>query len=122
MIYFVGIYNKPHLSPLSPQSPTGQAIDKIIEGINSQCIKTNLCDLEYLPKDSQVISDEAYLWHQRNSADEGDTVILLGKWVQKHFIRRSWLKVVNLTHPAGIFGNKINYVQEAIRKINLAYL
>ena len=118
-IIFVGIHNKQGKTPLDSSTMTGKVIDRIIAGLQVECIKTNLCEVENFPKDFADINEKAIAWHSKYEPTKADVVVTLGLWVKKHF----WyddLCVVSLTHPAGIYGtkNKDEYVLMAVKKIN----
>jgi hypothetical protein len=117
-VVFVGMHNKPNKQPLDSSTMTGKVIDRIIEKIPVTCIKTNLCDIDYFPKDITEINTMAIKYHC-NEKFEGDEVfILLGKWVQNHFWYDDF-KTISLTHPAGIYGTrkKDEYIKSAVEKI-----
>lgn len=117
-VYFVGMHNKPECKPLDSKTVSGKMIDKIIAQLNYPCIKTNMCDLEYQPKDNERIFIEVQNWYEKYTPKDNDIVVLLGKWVQKHFF------IVNLTridinHPASIYKkeDKELYIKTAVNKI-----
>lgn len=117
-VIFVGMHNKPNMQPLDSRTMTGKVIDKIIEQIPTECIKTNLCDIDYFPKDFLLINQSGIDWRKRHEPTKADVIVTLGVWVKENF----WyddLNVIHLTHPAGIFGakNKIDYVNRAVEKI-----
>src|SRR3990167_5137161 len=110
-VIFVGIHNKPNMQPLDSQTMTGKVIDKMIAKLQCDCIKTNLCNVEYLPEDFAEINEKAIAWHKKHKPEPSDVIVLLGRWVKEHFWY-DYLKVIALTHPAGIYGakNKVEYV------------
>lgn len=117
-VIFVGMHNKPNKQPLDSSTMTGKVIDRIIEKIPATCIKTNLCDIDYFPKDWLVINDEYGKWIEKHKPQSNDVIILLGRWVQDNFFYKE-TNIIKLTHPAGIFGtkNKDEYVSGAVAKI-----
>lgn len=90
------MHNKPGFGPLDSRTYSGKIIDQVIRVIGS-AEKTNLSNSDHIPEDPSL----AYMaWRHRHNPIPGDTVILLGKWVQKHFKSFPGLKVVNAPHPA----------------------
>lgn len=118
-IIFVGMHNKPEKKALDSSTMTGKIVDKIIDKVPAkcECVKTNLCDIDYLPKDKQEIWEWNLNWIESNNPSDNTIIALLGRWVQKHFIFAG-CKQINLTHPAGIFGttNKQKYVKDAVNQ------
>ena len=122
-IIFVGIHNKQGKQPLCSSTMTGKVVDRIIEGVQAECLKTNLCEVEYFPKDFAEINERAIAWHYKYEPTKADVIVTLGAWVKEHF----WydeLRVVSLRHPAGIYGakNKDEYVLQAVEKIKNVFL
>ncbi len=117
-VIFVGMHNKPNMTALDSRTTTGKIIDRIIEKTPTNCIKSNLCDIDYLPKDKELIKTLNLNWHKQNKPDKNTIIILLGHWVQKNFLLQK-IKIINLKHPAAIFGtkNKEQYIQDALKKI-----
>jgi len=119
-VFFVGMHNKPGMKPLDSKTMTGKVIDVIGENINCDWRKTNLCDISYFPKDNALINKMATEWHIKHNPENGDIIVLLGTWVQKHFLTMSrGYKIIKIGHPAGVFGskNKAEYISKAIRSI-----
>lgn len=119
-IIFIGMHNKKGMKPLDSKTMTGKVIDSIIIGLNnSNCIKTNLCECEYMPVDKQEIQEWNNVWHQKYEPTTKDVVVTLGTWVHENFDQRS-ISVVKLGHPAGQYGTskKLEYINNAILKIN----
>ncbi len=96
MIYFVGIHNKPGLTPLDSRSHTGRIIDKIIAQVG-EAVKTNFIDGYALPAD---LTGYGWAWHGRHILYKGDIVVLLGKIVQKHFQRIPGVLFIHADHPS----------------------
>ena len=120
-VFFVGMHNKPGMKPLDSKTMSGKMIDAVIKELPFECIKTNLCEVEYLPKDWVEINEHGFLWGQKYQRRYTDVVVLLGKWVQNNFF---WddCKIVHISHPASCMGNvnKENYVKNAIDRITKA--
>lgn len=117
-VIFVGMFNKPNKQPLDSSTMTGKVIDRIIEKISATCIKTNLCDIDYFPKDKRLIYACNLEWSKRHQPTSDTVIVLLGGWVQKNFLLTE-AKIIKLTHPAGIFGtkNKDEYINGAVAQI-----
>jgi hypothetical protein len=106
-IFFVGVNNKPGMAPLDSKSKTGKLIDITIKKFPSiTCIKTNLFDVEDLPKEEWMKNDLAYQWWIQHQPQENDIAVLLGKVVQKYFpngINAKCRKVFSV-HPGRLAG------------------
>lgn len=118
-VYFVGMHNKHGMKPLDSKTITGKIIDDIIKELPFDCIKTNLFDGDYLPKDFLEINKAGIDWHEKYNPHEDDIIVLLGKWVQENF----WwdrFKIVKIPHPASCMGNvnKERYIKNSIHKIH----
>lgn len=120
-IFFVGIHNKPGKKPLDSSTKTGKIVDKIIEQLSCECEKTNLYDLNHLPEHSEERQQLAIEWFSRINIQKGDVAILLGKDVQKNFIKNLiGINLLEINHPSSLFG-KIkteNYTKETVKLIN----
>lgn len=119
-IFFVGIHNKKGMKPLDSKTMTGKVINKIIVGLKGyEVVKTNMCEVEYFPKDKNVINEEINLWYDKYEPDFGDIVVMLGAWVRENFVGKFGLTYISLTHPSGIDGtkNKDEYIEKAIKMI-----
>lgn len=117
-VLFVGMHNKVGMKPLDSKTKSGKIIDAIIKELPFKCIKTNLCEVEYLPKDWLEINQHGIDWGEKYKPKEDDIVVLLGRWVQDNFFWNN-CKIVKLPHPASCMGNvnKEIYVKNAIAKI-----
>ena len=117
-IFFVGMHNKPNMKPLDSKTMSGKIIDAIISELPLECIKTNLCEMDYMPIDQREIWAGNLAWNEKYQYMSDDIIVLLGGWVHKHFLIKN-AKIVKLPHPASCLGttNKGNYVQNAIAKI-----
>lgn len=120
-VLFVGMHNKPGMKPLDSKTMSGKMIDAVIKELPFKCTKTNLCEVEYLPKDWLEINQHGIDWGEKYKPKENDIVVLLGKWVHDNFFCNN-CKIVKLPHPASCMGNvnKENYVKNAIAKIKAA--
>lgn len=124
-VIFVGLHNKPHLTPLCSSTKTGKIIDKIIKvtGIVSP-IKSNLYDVEYYPKPDEW--DELIAqWQEKYQPTKTDVIVALGKHVSDTFKTCfPYLKTVCLAHPAQragkLQGN--DYIMDASSKIRTMML
>jgi len=112
------MHNKPNTKALDSKTITGKIIDEIIRKIPAQYIKTNLCNIDYLPKDKKIIKSCNSKWYRKYKPKNNTIIVLLDKWVQKNFSITD-AKIIELAHPASIFGfkNKVKYIRDAIRKI-----
>ena len=125
-VYFVGMHNKPGKLPLDSNTKTGKIIDEIISGIKSNCVKTNLCEVEYHQIElvnQAEIDVKAKEWHYKYKPKDEDVIVLLGNWVKENFewnFGKKLKNTVELFHPASfkVRGNKSQYVSDAIKLIN----
>lgn len=111
-VFFVGMHNKPLKAALDSSTMTGKVIDAIINKLIFECVKTNLCDRDYLPTDPYEINNCCIEWQQKCKPAKTDVVVLLGRWVRDNFYVLPEFEIINATHPAGIFGpaNKQAYI------------
>lgn len=118
-VFFVGIHNKPGMKPLDSQTMSGKIIDGIIKELPFKCVKTNLCEIEYMPTDWNQINEAGITWGEKYPRKKTDIVVLLGAWVHDNFFWND-CKIVKLPHPASFISrvNKENYIKKAIDKIN----
>lgn len=106
-VIFVGIHNKPNKSPLCSTTRSGKIIDRIIEKLpDIECIKTNLYDVDYMPKES----DKKLLvqqWAERVHIDSGDLIVILGNEVYDHYHNPNPYNyhMIKACHPSSLFGN-----------------
>lgn len=125
-IYFVGIHNKPGLTPLCSSTRSGKLIDGVIAAIKNphvEILKTNLYDLDYLPE-SENLKLDVTKWAERVGYDERfDTAITLGDKVQKAF--KKWRPKdtgdVPIMHPAARWSqkNKERYIKSAVSNLEI---
>lgn len=119
IVYFVGMHNKVGMTALDSRTKTGKVIDSVIEKFKDvpdiQFVKTNLCDTDYLPKETALHAGQ---WHARFSPTKNDVVITLGRWVKDSF-HYSGQRVINAKHPSGVFGtsNKEKYISDLCMQI-----
>ncbi|MEY2702601.1 MAG: hypothetical protein RLY43_1237 [Bacteroidota bacterium] len=120
VVLFVGMHNKPNMQPLDSNTWSGKIIDKIIAGLKNDCIKTNLCNVDYLPNDKKEIEQHNYKWYFKYHNPQS-VIVLLGNWVKQNFYRDDE-KVIVLNHPSSFICRKnVNeYVINAIVKIKAA--
>lgn len=120
-VLFVGMHNKPGMKPLDSKTMSGKMIDAVIKELPFKCTKTNLCDVDYLPKDKKEIWKHNVEWYNRFNPYSETIVVLLGAWVKDNFFSTHG-KIVKLPHPASCMGNvnKENYVKTAIDRITKA--
>lgn len=119
-IFFVGMHNKPGMSPLDSKTISGKVIDRIIKALpNYRCVKTNLCDVDYFVKDHDEVLAHNLHWSNINQPTANDTCVLLGAWVHSNFLLDA-CNIVKLAHPAAWcqWPNKDEYVKNALIKIN----
>lgn len=118
-VFFVGMHNKPGMKPLDSKTMSGKMIDAVIKELSFKCVKTNLCEVEYLPKDKKEIWAGNLAWNSKYQPTDESIIVLLGQWVQKNFLLTN-TKIIKLPHPASCMGNvnKENYIKNAITKIN----
>lgn len=122
-IIFVGVHNKPHLTPLHASTKSGKVIQEVIGKLPAtyEIVKTNIYDVEYLPGPEEADS-LIMAWKDAYQPTEEDIIVALGSHVQKVF--KSYfpvvLKVVNAPHPAQR-GNQVkreNYVVALVQAVN----
>lgn len=103
-VIFVGLHNKPNLSPLCTSTKTGKLIQKIIWQLPLSTItsKSNIFDVDYYPK-STLHFELAQEWFWNQSPTENDIIILLGQATQNaydiHCVHQD-SKVIRVAHPA----------------------
>lgn len=122
-VLFVGMHNKVGMKPLDSKTMSGKMIDAVIKELGFACVKTNLCEVEYFPKDKKEIWAGNLTWNSKYEPTDLSIIVLLGQWVQKNFLLTT-AKIIKLPHPASCMGNvnKEKYVQTAIDRIKNAVL
>ncbi|MFA6571710.1 MAG: hypothetical protein WCT77_10820 [Bacteroidota bacterium] len=123
MIIFVGMHNKPNKAPLCSSTRSGKLIDKIINSSDLapvECLKTNLYNIDYYPKNYQQKVELAFDWHNRIQYDfMNDIIVLLGAEVHEYFIStKLFNKIIKLAHPSSMRSH-IEMNDYVIRAINL---
>ena len=63
-VLFVGMHNKVGMKPLDSKTMSGKMIDAVIKELPFKCIKTNLCEVEYFPKDKKEIWAGNLTWNR----------------------------------------------------------
>ena len=118
-VIFVGMHNKPGMKPLDSKTMTGKVIDRIIEKIPIECIKTNLWDVDEFPKNEDKLG-LTITWLKRVPHEDNDIVVLLGTEVKKWFHEVYSINYIFFGHPAGVFGpkNKEDYITNAVKRLN----
>jgi hypothetical protein len=116
-IFFVGIHNKPGLTPLHSSTRSGKLIDRIIGKLTGiEMVKTNLFDCEYLPPNTP---GAVYMWRKRVEYQTGDITIGLGGIVHEYFSRYPYKNYIALGHPSCVWSHakQDEYIARAVAKI-----
>lgn len=120
-IYFVGIHNKKGMIPLCSSTKSGKLINRIIAQVSIPVVKTNLCDLDYLPIDENEIIQQKFIWLEKYDPNKEDVIILLGNFVHKNFPDSCICEnIIKIKHPASQ-RSKIQmdeYVEKALVEID----
>lgn len=121
-VFFVGMHNKSEMKPLDSKTKSGKLIDRIIKHIDPakyQCVKTNLCEVEYQPLDGDEIQDHNRYWLEKYDPRKGDVVILLGTWTRVNFLLSIQSKIIKLQHPSLQYSHTkmTEYVDGALKQI-----
>ncbi len=116
-IIFVGVHNKEGMTPLDSMSKSGKLIDRIINELPYNCIKTNLYDRLEMPirKDKYVCAGN---WYDQIHPQHNDVLVLLGNEVQNN-VPDNFSNEIRIKHPSIIWSNKNKdeYVISAVAKI-----
>lgn len=123
-VFFIGVHNKPGLRPLCASTRSGKMIDQIIGQLKAKCVKTNFINANEAPNKLSFAEREAagWYWIIRTPYKSGDTVVLLGKYVQKYFPH--WLllesEIIEIPHPAYPKSKEAKqlYIEAAVDQIN----
>lgn len=123
-VFFIGVHNKPGLTPLCSSTRSGKVIDQIIEKVNAKCYKTNFINNTSRPNKmtSLQMVNFGWNWLFRTKYKPGDTVVFLGKWVQEYFPH--WLlndsEIVKVNHPSYPKSKEAiaDYIQDTADQIN----
>jgi hypothetical protein len=117
-IIFVGICNKPGLSPLDSTTRSGRRIDSIINSSSlKNYLKTNLHDTDSLAEAmSQDLIYSVFKWAERVEYNGNDIVICLGSHVKGAFYKFKKIPFKFLPHPSAQWSNdaKVNYLKRGI--------
>lgn len=117
-VIFVGVHNKSNLVPLCSSTKSGKLINRVINNISIECIKTNLFNIDRLPHKEEIynLCDE---WYWTNLPTKDDIIVLLGAIVHREFIFNE-LTLIKVAHPSSMWSheNMNNYVSNAVDKIN----
>lgn len=118
-VFFVGMHNKPGMLPLDSKTKSGKLIDAIISQLQYHCVKTNLCEIEYFPKEKKEIFAGNLEWNEKYQPTDESIIVLLGSWVHRNFILTN-AKIIKLPHPASFMVNvdKDAYLKKAVSLIN----
>ena len=121
-VFFVGIHNKPGMSPLDSRTKSGKIIDAIISKLPFECTKTNLCEVEHWPTEKAEISQHNKSWRKKYQPKQKHIIVLLGGWVIKHFSVEHDI-IVRIGHPASCMGatNVEKYIEKAVEAIMFAF-
>ena len=116
-IIIVGVHNKPGLKPLDSSTKSGKLIDRISKQLSIDVEKTNLFNVDYMPKNDgkKLLISEWYWTHLPTTED---VVVLLGSIVHKEF-KFNIKNLIKIKHPASIWSHKRmdEYVDHAVLKI-----
>ena len=117
-ILFVGIHNKLGTEPLDSKTKSGKLIDKIIINLKEHtCIKTNLFDCDYIPKEE--IEKHKQAWIEKHKPSDNDIIVLLGNNVHKLFPDNIQSKLIKIQHPSSVWSKQSQekYVKNVLREI-----
>lgn len=106
-VIFVGVHNKPGLTPLCSSTRSGKLIDRIIGLLppyDFEVVKSNLHDTEEFPK-AYDRKEAVEAWKQRVNYNTDDVVVLLGACVHKDFRNSDIPNRIHIGHPAGVRAN-----------------
>lgn len=123
MCFFVGMHNKPNMKPLDSKTMSGKIIDAIINELPIFCEKTNMCEVDYMPKEKREIWAHNLEWNEKYQPTTDSIIVLLGGWVHKHFLLTN-AKIIKLPHPASSIyhAKKEDYIKNAVDKIKSVLL
>jgi hypothetical protein len=122
-IIFVGLHNKPGKIALCSSTKSGKLIDRIIKNFGTECVKTNLYDVDYFPVDKAEQFNLAMDWWERVNPNEEDVIVLLGNATHKGFkcpfLPQFRPTVIKIAHPASKFSHDAmnEYVNSAVELI-----
>jgi hypothetical protein len=108
-VFFVGLHNKPHKTPLCSSTKSGKLIDRIINQVfnrngvdGAKWVKTNLFDVDFYPTNDDENWGRATEWWERNKdVEETDLIVLLGAAVHRDFVNCPYhVHILEVAHPA----------------------
>lgn len=127
-IIFIGLSNKPNQTPLASGTLSGKLIDRIVNKLDYECIKTNLVDfapmselgkLRY-PTQAEIEAN----WPRLNlliNKSNPCVCVCLGEKVYK-FLSSRTANCLKIRHPAyvSVYKNKSvnNYIKDSALEIN----
>lgn len=118
-VFFVGVHNKKGCVPLDSKTISGKRIDMIIRELYGfECHKTNLFDLEYLPKgfcEKSAVQN----WMDRTLVNDKDIVVALGGTVSSAFNKFYPGNLICRKHPSIVMGSAMErvYVEIGLNEI-----
>lgn len=120
-VIFVGIHNKPQIAALCSSTKSGKLIDRIIAKLPTDvdCEKTNLYDVDYLPKDQYEKDIISLKWWEKVSIADFDIIVLLGIEVHDNFWGRAMHYILKINHPASkrSHAEMDRYVSDTVEEI-----
>lgn len=122
-LFFVGIHDKPGMTPLNSSSFSGSRVDSIIDEVklDYKCIKTNFFDMDSVPSGfckKAALQD----WMNRNLITYKDRVVVLGNLVgdcfKEFFPSRVAFVVIKHPSPRALSSDKLKeWKDDAVRLI-----
>jgi len=122
-LFFVGIHDKPGMTPLNSSSFSGSRVDSIIDEVklDYKCIKTNFFNMDAVPNgfcQKAALQD----WMNRNLITYKDRVVVLGNLVGDCFKKffPSSVAFVAIKHPSprALSSDKLKeWKDDAVRSI-----
>ena len=117
-VIFVGIHNKPGVTPLASSTKTGKIIDQIIQRLNGfSCVKSNLFAFDYLPENDHEDWKFIVDWSKRVSYTDSDIIVCLGKRVSGAILKMI-PQAVACEHPSHAFAFQ-QYINNVTATIEL---
>lgn len=119
-VIFVGIHNKPGLTPLCSTTKSGKLIDRVIARVKCDMVlKTNLYDVDEMP----IVAKEvmAVNWLLLHKPTINDIIVLLGNEVFENFDFEGVLGYVLVRHHPASKRSRVSmdkYVEELSSQIN----
>ena len=103
---------------LDSKTKSGKLIDKVISNLNGHlCIKTNLFNCSYIPKED--IEKHKLAWIDKYKPLDKDTIVLLGNRVHRLFPNNIPSILIKIKHPSSVWSKQAQegYVLDVLRKI-----